>query len=213
MTKCQLLDGFAIGIQFILAIIAFSSLLVKRQRELPKRPLLIWIMDSSKQAFGASFIHLLNIVFSIDAEVNPCGQYILNILLDTTIGVYILLFIHNQCYTLINRKYPLKSGYYGDSPLFKVWFIQFIVYLVALTSMKMIVVFLIKVGHLGNIVESLLFSMNEYVQIVVVMFIVPLIMNIVQFWLIDHGIKLMTTQAYTELVEEEIIEEDSEKDE
>eukprot|EP00834_Sanchytrium_tribonematis_P006124 NODE_424_length_7676_cov_0.895209.p4 type:complete len:220 gc:universal NODE_424_length_7676_cov_0.895209:4568-5227(+) len=209
--RCHLLDGFAILIQGFLALLAFSSLIIKRHKEIPRRPLLIWLMDTSKQAFGASFVHLLNIVFSLDAIVNPCGQYILNILLDTTFGVYIVLYIHGMLYTLVNKKWSLASGYYGETPNFLIWLSQFVIYLIALSSMKIIVVLFIRVFHLGYFVEALLSQMNEQVQIVLVMFVIPLIMNIVQFWLIDHGIKFMNRQAYEEVLDEE--EVSSEKDE
>ena len=39
---CKLLDSFAIVIQVCLATIAFSTLIIKRQRENPQRPVRIW---------------------------------------------------------------------------------------------------------------------------------------------------------------------------
>lgn len=39
---CKLLDSFAIFVQLVLAALAFSTLYIKRQRESPQRPLLIW---------------------------------------------------------------------------------------------------------------------------------------------------------------------------
>jgi hypothetical protein len=39
---CKLLDSFAIVIQICLATIAFSTLIIKRQRENPQRPVRIW---------------------------------------------------------------------------------------------------------------------------------------------------------------------------
>jgi hypothetical protein len=39
---CKLTDGFAIGVQLVMGLIVCSSLLIKRQREHPRRPLLIW---------------------------------------------------------------------------------------------------------------------------------------------------------------------------
>jgi hypothetical protein len=39
---CKLLDSFAIFVQLVLAALAFSTLIIKRQREFPQRPLLIW---------------------------------------------------------------------------------------------------------------------------------------------------------------------------
>lgn len=39
---CKLLDSFAIFVQLVLAALAFSTLIIKRQRELPQRPLQTW---------------------------------------------------------------------------------------------------------------------------------------------------------------------------
>lgn len=39
---CKLMDGFGIFIQLLLAAFAFSTLIYKRQREKPQRPLRIW---------------------------------------------------------------------------------------------------------------------------------------------------------------------------
>lgn len=40
--SCQLLDGFGILIQFLLAFTALVTLICKRARETPQRPLQIW---------------------------------------------------------------------------------------------------------------------------------------------------------------------------
>lgn len=39
---CELMDTFGIMVQLCLAATAFSTLIVKRQREKPQRPLRIW---------------------------------------------------------------------------------------------------------------------------------------------------------------------------
>lgn len=39
---CKLLDSFAIFVQLVLAALAFSTLILKRQRESPQRPLQTW---------------------------------------------------------------------------------------------------------------------------------------------------------------------------
>jgi hypothetical protein len=49
---CQLMDGFGIFIQLCLATTAFSTLIYKRQREQPQRPIRIW--------YCRLFISLLN---------------------------------------------------------------------------------------------------------------------------------------------------------
>ncbi len=40
--NCVLLDNFAIFVQILLGAIAFSTLIYKRHRERPQRPLRIW---------------------------------------------------------------------------------------------------------------------------------------------------------------------------
>jgi len=47
--NCVLVDNFAIFIQVLLGAIAFSTLIYKRHRERPQRPLRIWFYDVSKQ--------------------------------------------------------------------------------------------------------------------------------------------------------------------
>lgn len=40
--SCQLLDGFGILIQFLLAFTALITLIYKRSKETPQRPMQIW---------------------------------------------------------------------------------------------------------------------------------------------------------------------------
>lgn len=67
-------------------------------------------MDVSKQIIGQAFLHTCNLVISgVTAEhkqSNACEVYLMNILVDTTIGVFILyLFV---C-SLNNLKYISKG--------------------------------------------------------------------------------------------------------
>jgi hypothetical protein len=55
--------------------------------ETPKRPLLIWAMDTSKQAISASLVHFANIILSYISSwfgetrtSNPCVFYFLNVI-------------------------------------------------------------------------------------------------------------------------------------
>ncbi|KAL1924295.1 uncharacterized protein VTP21DRAFT_7330 [Calcarisporiella thermophila] len=202
---CKLMDEFAVIVQIFLAALAFSTLIYKRQREDPRRPLLIWGFDVSKQVIGAGVIHILNIALSyINGEAikgsNPCVWYFLNILIDTTIGVFILWCIIqglNQIVLYFGIK-DLRSGEYGEPPLraqLARWSKQCALFIVALIIMKAVVLllfslmpFLVDFGR-----WSLAWSMgNTKLQVVFVMLIFPLIMNIVQFWLVDQIVKKKT---------------------
>jgi hypothetical protein len=55
-------DFFTVLVQIGLALFALMSLYVKRLQEVPRRTFKTWFLDCSKQAFGASYAHVLNMV-------------------------------------------------------------------------------------------------------------------------------------------------------
>ncbi|GAN05677.1 conserved hypothetical protein [Mucor ambiguus] len=207
---CQLMDGFGIFIQLCLATTAFSTLIFKRQREQPQRPIRIWALDVSKQLAGGIMIHSLNVVAAVffgvkpeeGLQSNPCVWYFLNIFVDTTLGIGILWCILTgfKYLTLRLQLTGFQSGVYGEPPLveqLKKWSKQLLVYIVSLILMKVIVVGLF---HLCPWIEDfgdwvLQWTVGNYkLQVVFVMLIFPLVMNIMQFWVIDTFIKHKTDQ-------------------
>ena len=74
--SCQVLDGFALFVQLLLALIAFSSLIIKRNRENPRRPFKVWAFDVSKQALGGILLHSGNLFGAVtgggNKPTNPC---------------------------------------------------------------------------------------------------------------------------------------------
>ncbi|KAG2195994.1 hypothetical protein INT47_011499 [Mucor saturninus] len=202
---CKLLDSFAIFVQLVLATLAFSTLYIKRQRESPQRPLFIWSFDVSKQLLGGGVIHTLNLVASHffgksldgEPESNPCVWYFLNILIDTTFGVLIIWAVLSSVKHL-TRFYKLdgfQSGVYGDPPLrnqIKMWAKQLGVYILALVTMKVVVLFLFGIcpwlEGFGEWVLSWTAG-NYRLQVLFVMLVFPLVMNIVQFWIVDTIVK------------------------
>jgi hypothetical protein len=106
--ECQLMGPFALIIQAALGGLALLSLVYKRWRERPQRPLKIWFFDVSKQVFGSVLVHIANIFmslltsgrFSVKIEPgatsrmmprdedqyvpNPCSFYLLNLAIDVS---------------------------------------------------------------------------------------------------------------------------------
>lgn len=104
--ECHLLGPWALIVQGALGLLALSSLVYKRWRETPRRPLRIWFFDVSKQVFGSVLLHLANILMSMLSsgsfdvaaktkatpqyagaddegnQPNPCSFYLLNITID-----------------------------------------------------------------------------------------------------------------------------------
>ncbi len=110
--ECSLLGPFALLVQLALGGLALLSLVYKRWRERPQRPLKIWSFDVSKQVFGSVLVHIANIFmsmltsgrfsFSLEpsgvqtaarlfrrADVpyipNPCSFYLLNLGIDVSL--------------------------------------------------------------------------------------------------------------------------------
>lgn len=63
--ECRLLGPFALLVQLALGGLALMSLVYKRWRERPQRPLKIWFFDASKQVFGSVLVHVANVFMSM----------------------------------------------------------------------------------------------------------------------------------------------------
>ncbi|KAJ1308490.1 hypothetical protein OPQ81_004194 [Rhizoctonia solani] len=199
--RCRLLGPTALVVQGLMGIFVILSLVWKRNHESPRRPWRIWIFDVSKQIVGQIFVHFSNVFISDlvahHSSSNPCTLYFLNVLVDTTVGVgLIYAFLHAGMW-LFATQFKLKgfrSGDYGGMPPSKVyWFRQAAVYVTALLLMKLSVVALFAAWPglfaLGDWLLSWTDG-NASVQVVFVMGLFPIVMNVLQFWLIDSIVKL-----------------------
>ncbi|KAF9386258.1 hypothetical protein CPC16_007604 [Podila verticillata] len=204
---CGLMSTFAIFVQLLLATIAFSTLIFKRSKERPMRPIKIWLYDVSKQIVGGVVIHSLNLLaataFGLSSEredSNPCIWYFLNIFLDTTFGVGVLyLFLKGaDKYFQHMRIEGLRTGEYGNPPQIQRWWKQTLVFSLGLVVMKIVVVIVLTWPFLFTFGEWVLgwTLQNEKLQILFVMLILPLSMNICQFWVIDYILKQKTTEKF-----------------
>ncbi|KAN0060877.1 hypothetical protein ACQY0O_006611 [Thecaphora frezii] len=137
-TSCRLLGPVALVVQLIMGLLVVGSLVYKRQKERPKRKWKVWLLDVCKQLLGQLFVHTLNLVFSqlgFQGEApqpqanplvshagrrgNPCGLYFLNILVDTTLGVFIIYLLLRYLTSLLTTTFQLQgfvSGQYTPSP-------------------------------------------------------------------------------------------------
>jgi STIMATE family len=253
--ECELLGPFAILVQAALGALALLSLVYKRWRERPQRPIKIWAFDASKQVFGSVLLHLANLVMSmfsageiqasvaeaaasvagVDGEKyqpNPCSFYLLNLAIDTTVGIPILIIILRLLHAaasftpLANPPESIQSGNYGTPPRATWWLKQSMIYFIGLLGMKtcVFIVFellpwIVQVGDWAlRWTEG-----NEAIQIAFVMLIFPLIMNALQYYIIDSFIKNNKTTEDIEdhhpvgedgalLAEDEIEEEEARKE-
>ncbi|KAF3909707.1 hypothetical protein AA313_de0208942 [Arthrobotrys entomopaga] len=224
--QCELLGSFALLVQAALGALALTSLVYKRWRERPQRPVKIWFFDASKQVVGSILVHIANLLLALlssgkfdttphpsklsrrddDYHPNPCSFYLLNLAIDTTVGIAILIYalriITHLCEMLPpdnTFSYGITSGDYGNPPKASNWIKQSIIYFAGLMVMKLIVailfaIFPIVLGKFGDFLLGWTEG-NRKVQIAFVMFIFPLIMNAVQYYIIDIFIKKQETKA------------------
>ncbi|KIP08330.1 hypothetical protein PHLGIDRAFT_69509, partial [Phlebiopsis gigantea 11061_1 CR5-6] len=203
--SCRLLGPTALIVQGLMGLLVIASLVLKRHRETPKRPWRIWSFDVSKQIIGQMFVHGVNVLISgVVASLssgNACVLYFLNILIDTTLGVAIIYIILHSLTYLFTEKCSFQgfeTGKYGTPPRFGYWFRQLSVYVVALTTMKLLVVALFVVWpgvfKLGEWLLTFL-GPSDTAQVIFTMGVFPIIMNIVQFWIIDSIVKASAQSA------------------
>lgn len=228
--ECRLLGPFALLVQGALGLVALLSLILKRYRERPKRPWKIFTFDVSKQVLGSILLHILNLAMSMFSSTsgldpaalaaqqqdkltaeqggerpNPCSFYMLNLGLDTTVGIpilYVLLrILHGLALRtpLANPPESIQSGYYGqvsattsEGTQFTWYLKQCLLYFLGLVGMKFAVFFLLQLlpwlPWVGD--WALRWTEgNEALQIAFVMFVFPLCMNVFQYWIIDSFIK------------------------
>lgn len=220
--KCHLLGPFAILVQGALGALALLSLVFKRWRERPQRPVKIWAFDVSKQVFGTVLLHMANLLMSMfsageiqaglaraatksvgatvdeDWRPNPCSFYLLNLAIDTTLGIPILLLILKVLHigasrtALANPPESIKSGHYGDPPKASWWLKQSLLYFIGLLGMKICVFIIFQLCPWIVVVGDWALRWTEgntALQIAFVMLIFPLIMNAFQYYVIDTFIK------------------------
>lgn len=233
--ECRLLGSFALLVQLALGGLALLSLVYKRWRERPQRPIKIWFFDVSKQVFGSVLVHTANVFMSMltsgrfsiklepaavgqvarravmllvrrgdDYVPNPCSFYLLNLAIDTTLGIPILIGLLRittglVAYTPLGKPLEsIQSGHYGNPPNAWWWLKQSFIYFCGLFGMKIcvLIIFLMLpwISRVGD--WALRWTEgDEKLQIVFVMMLFPLIMNAMQYYIIDSFIMKKVTSG------------------
>ncbi|XP_053112112.1 store-operated calcium entry regulator STIMATE-like [Hemicordylus capensis] len=185
-----LLDRLGVLVQALLAVVAFSTLMLKRFRE-PKaerRPWRIWFYDTSKQAIGALFIHFANVFLSDLTEEDPCSLYLMNFILDATLGMLLIWFgVKVVSWIVECRNHThLVFGEYGDPPQSAAWVGQCILYLLIMVFEKTTISLVLLIPGWTKLQEILLdYIPDPQLELVLVMLVVPFIVNAVMFWVVD----------------------------
>ncbi|XP_066206611.1 store-operated calcium entry regulator STIMATE isoform X1 [Saccopteryx leptura] len=212
--RCEsgaLMHSFGIFLQGLLGVVAFSTLMLKRFRE-PKherRPWRIWFLDTSKQAIGMLFIHFANVYLADLTEEDPCSLYLINFLLDATVGM-LLIYVGVRAVSILvewQQWESLRFGEYASEAAYiprlvapssisrasnardplqcGAWVGQCALYILIMTFEKSVVFIVLlilqwKKVALLNPIE------NPDLKLAIVMLIVPFFVNALMFWVVDN---------------------------
>jgi hypothetical protein len=129
--RCSLLGGdIGVLVQVILGLAFVFALFFKRWREKPRRPMLVWAFDASKQGVSGFLQHFINVgigvVFAEEGQASECSWYFVSFVISVAFGiVFLAAFV--WAYRKIVERYKLtllKTGEYGSPPRWKAFFAQ-----------------------------------------------------------------------------------------
>lgn len=229
--QCRLVsDWFGYAVQVALGVAALLVLVVKRNRERPRRTMKSFLRDASKQAIGAAVAHALNLALAVllNGIGNECKWYFINFVADTLLGVLLNWALLRGSERVLGKfTHRFRSGRYGA----KEGTYNFVLQL----SLWIAVVCVVKVGiffgvilpftdELYEIGDFFLRPIDPYprFELVVVMILVPAVLNVVAFYvqdnflmyhptLRDRGFEALDDEDDTE--DQEAFEADFEKEE
>ncbi|KAJ2481531.1 hypothetical protein EV174_003448 [Coemansia sp. RSA 2320] len=162
--SCRLVGPFSIAVQALVGTLGFSTLVIKRHFERPRRPWLVW--------------YVLNLTLD-------CTVGILFITGYLRLFGYLARRLHVK---------GLESGQYGDPPSWRRWVKQASIFCASMVCMKLTVVMLISlfpvlVGIGDLILKPVQLTHSPRFEIIFVMAVWPLTLNIFESWVIDQFIK------------------------
>lgn len=215
--RCTVIENeFDFVVQGILGVCAFCVLLLKRQFEHPLRPTMVWLYDTTKQGVAALFVHFFNVAAARIlpstttstlktpyGSADECDFYFINFMIDVTLGVFFiygfLVFFMKiaRCLKLEIR----ETGDYGSPPKSKEFLKQLTVFSLVVIISK-IVLLIIEIQFSNEMDAAGVFVFGGFdlgprTKLMLVMVIGPLVMNALQFWVIDNFLKVKDATSAT----------------
>ncbi|XP_035227214.1 store-operated calcium entry regulator STIMATE-like isoform X2 [Stegodyphus dumicola] len=169
----------------------FNDIKVKRfcEPRRQRRPWLIWFYDTSKQGMGALVIHFANIFLAEFFQGDPCTWYIVSFLLDSSAGL-LIIFIGIRLTQHVSRKRGwdhLVFGEYGKPPYVNAWLSQCAVYIALMLIEKILITLLIQLDFWDQVRKIIMSPIKDpKVEVAIVVLIVPFIINVFMFWVVDN---------------------------
>lgn len=209
--KCDLNGQFSYIIQIALFTLIFVAVKIKHHFETPRRKLPLFFLDGFKQLSSNGLIHVINIWYSISRgnslEYDQCGIYFVSILIDMTLGTLVCFLLLRSFNRLVSYKTTkrLQSGNYfkrvpsSSSGHMKYeidlccWFQQTAVWCFIVLLMKLLVAGLhftcTRLLYGFGDLSMKLFGTHENLKVTMVVFVIPVVLNVMQFLVQDTFIK------------------------
>lgn len=193
-------DFFTVLVQLWLGLVGVGGLLLKRHTEIPRRPLFIWCLDSAKVSIGCVLAHVMNLVIAkllaakdsgfTTTLKDECAWYAICSVVDTTLGllVSVLLIYAINRFCAGKKAWAVLTGDFTED-IARRFSCQLLVWVIVLIITKLIVLsvswaaadILAEVGiFLFGPLQS-----APHAELVMVMLIIPSILNLVYFWVVD----------------------------
>uniref|UniRef100_A0A7S1SNL5 Uncharacterized protein n=1 Tax=Tetraselmis chuii TaxID=63592 RepID=A0A7S1SNL5_9CHLO len=216
--ECKLLSGSAaICAQVVLLFLVLGSLFYKRQKEEPRRPVNVFCLDVSKQAFSSGAAHICGMLIAIVAHFSTagfspseCAWYFVVFSLDTSLGVALAITFHKfmlracRQWGESGRKRSglalaiAECGEYGSPVELWRWGAQMVVWVIATIGARLIcgALVLLTAGGLKYVALLLDIMFKGYPTLLLffVMVACPLGMNLIQAWIQDAFLKHRATR-------------------
>ncbi|KAJ8925668.1 hypothetical protein NQ315_009513 [Exocentrus adspersus] len=189
--KDALTDIFGWFLQVLLASLAFTCLIAKRfcEPHHERRSWLIWFYDTSKQGMGAIAIHMANVWLAGQYTGDPCTWYLINFLLDSSLGLFIIFIGIRLCQYLARTKgwEAINFGEYGTPPSPNAWMAQCCLYVGLMIIVKVSITLFMQLDFWENVKDFILSPIpNPKVELAFVMLIIPFFVNMLMFWVTDN---------------------------
>eukprot|EP00928_Gymnodinium_smaydae_P088678 TRINITY_DN72741_c0_g1_i1.p2 TRINITY_DN72741_c0_g1~~TRINITY_DN72741_c0_g1_i1.p2 ORF type:complete len:280 (+),score=47.04 TRINITY_DN72741_c0_g1_i1:220-1059(+) len=213
---CELFGLFGIIVQLVIGVWCVYVLWYMWRIESPRRSYETWVGDMSKQLVGATWGHFMNVamamVFGRATSVvgrNQCVWYLVGFVTDIIFVTFLSWYVTAKLRPVILRRCGLDIGDYEPPPKdelatsrphtgrvsSKVWVQQTLIWLAITTFVKVVVAFgVILCQDLLYWIFAISFSVlglcgHRRAQIVVSLFLVPLIGDAFQFAVQDGFLK------------------------
>uniref|UniRef100_A0A8C9ST90 Transmembrane protein 110, like n=1 Tax=Scleropages formosus TaxID=113540 RepID=A0A8C9ST90_SCLFO len=140
---------------------------------------------SHLQAIGALFIHFANVFLSTLTIEDPCSLYLMNFLLDATLGMLVIwVAVKAVSKVVASKQFTLLTfGEYGDPPQATAWVAQCVVYLLIMVLEKTVVSLVLLIPGWTEVLLD--YIPNPQLELALVMLIVPFFVNAIMFWVVD----------------------------